>query len=228
MNYPTGLLFDPTAARPARTEIRSLIPTPRLTGAREWAHGPIVDQAALHCRAGHPICDREHPYCVAAAWWQIISSPPFSVADPFDIVDLYHDAQRRDPFAGEDYAGTTLLAAARALHARGLIAGVRRLPTIDAMIGAVLTDGPIIAGTRWFQGMLSPRDGMLTIDGPDIGPHSYVVYSVDTQTETFGVVLSWGDAFGLAGTARIRFNVYEQLFAMAGEAWIATKGAASG
>lgn len=163
------------------------------------------------------------PHCVGFAWagW-LACEPLVQFLDPHGI---YEVAQHFDEWVGNDYDGTSVRAGAKVLRSLGFCAEFRWATTVDEMINAVLTHGPMVVGTRWYEGMSnpSPEAGLIRPVGILEGQHAYLVRGVDTIKQLFRVRNSWSRQWGKGGDAFVSFIDMETLLLEDGEACIATE-----
>lgn len=135
---------------------------------------------------------------------------------------LYKAAQERDQWAGTAYNGSSVRAVARCLKELGVITEYRWASNISDIINTVLTVGPMVVGTKWYEGMNSPNnEGRMRITGRDYGGHAYVINGVDTKKNMFRIKNSWGKAWGKQGYAFIDIDDFNKLFLRSGEACVA-------
>lgn len=201
--------------------------TPRATvPSRYWyAYGTYLDQTG--------------DTCVANAWTHFLAdSPTTHRLAVMDAVDagyrsaqsgetgfrgrLYDEAQQADEFSDTPPAGgTSVRAAAKVLQAEGRIASYHWAQTISDVVRAVLTVGPVVVGTNWYESMFDPVDGVLRVDPASgvAGGHAYVLNGCSTTKRTLRLKNSWSKAWGRAGHATIGWDDFAGLL-VDGEACI--------
>lgn len=131
---------------------------------------------------------------------------------------LYKEAQRLDPWEGEDYEGTSVLAGIKAAQKRGHVGQYRWCFTLDDYIDALCFEGPVVVGTWWKDSMWSPdSSGYLKTSGRNIGGHCYLLRGVDMKRKAFKVTNSWGRDWGQKGDAWIKFEDWERDLMPGGE-----------
>jgi hypothetical protein len=89
---------------------------------------------------------------------------------------IYHEAQKRDEWAGESYEGTSINAVCKVLKALGLITGWAWCNTWDAYLSA-LRKGPILRGWDWYESMeRTDAQGFINnVSGANLGGHATLV-----------------------------------------------------
>lgn len=139
-------------------------------------------------------------------------------------LELYQAAQEVDDFPGHDYAGTTVRAGAKILQERGLISNYWWAWDVDTIVNALLTVGPVVVGTRWYQSMYQPdKQGVLKVEGQPIGGHAYLLNGVSKTSRRVRLKNSWGIEWGQKGMAWLSFDDLGRLLAENGEACLAAE-----
>lgn len=173
---------------------------------RYWGAGWRGDQGATS-------------HCVAYSllhWLETMGRP--GDPDRWDPEWVYREAQKVDQWEGEAYEGTSVRAGAKILQRERLISSYRWAWDIGTISTAILTTGPVVAGTAWHDGMFTPdRDGFIRPTGGVAGGHAYLLSGVNTTERFFRLDNSWGD-WGVRGRARIGFDDFARLLADGGEA----------
>jgi hypothetical protein len=129
-------------------------------------------------------------------------------------VQLYSDATKVDPWPGEyppDDTGSSGLAIAKVLKARGWIKEYRHTFTFDDMLAALM-EGPVLLGINWYNNFFYPDNGVITFGDNDYvaGGHEIVVDELDMENGRVGFSNSWGD-WGDNGRGYIPFDVLHRL-----------------
>lgn len=165
------------------------------------------------------------PHCVGYAWAHWLEDGPVTQLGTPPILhpsnEIYHAAQRIDEWPGEAYDGTSVRAGAKVLMAAGLIDSYNWAWDLDTMVHALLTAGPVVVGTNWYEEMFYPKNGVIKIGGAAVGGHAYVVNGVNTKTKTCRIKNSWGREWGNKGHVNISFANMERLIAEYGEVCLA-------
>lgn len=164
--------------------------------------------------------------CVAYAWshWLVdgpVLHSPMPVLDPDQ---LYHEAQQNDEWDGENYDGTSVRAGAKVLQNHGLISSYHWAFTLDEIINTVLTLGPVVMGTDWYDSMFGVDSrGIITVSGGIAGGHAWEINGVSLETNLFRAKQSWGQDWGIKGHFYIHFSEFEKLLNNMAEACIAVE-----
>src|SRR5690606_274936 len=94
------------------------------------------------------------PHCVGFSWAHWLEDGPVTHKGNAPIVNpsiIYKEAQKVDEWPGEKYDGTSVRAGAKILHKQGLIESYYWAWDIDSLANAVLTLGPVVVGTNWYD-----------------------------------------------------------------------------
>ncbi len=175
--------------------------------------------------------------CEGNAWTGWLADAP--VTHP-DITAL------NDPITGEVYArdlyvdatgDTTLQQGAytrqllKALVNRGLIGAYHAAASVDEVITAILTLGPVCFGSNWYASMDYPKDEfnntyIYVDEASNIrGGHEYILDAIDLAPAEGPPYCrlhnSWGLDYGHSGTVRVTIDDLHKLFV--GDAFLATE-----
>jgi hypothetical protein len=157
--------------------------------------------------------------CVGFAWAHWLSASP--VSQWLDPAGLYELARYVDEWEGEDYEGTSIRAGAKVLQLLGFFREYHWASQLDLIVSALLERGPVVMGTHWYTGMLSPDpEGFIAPWGNVLGGHAYLLTAVDGHAKRVRVKNSWSRAWGDNGHAWLSFHDLEQLLSEDGEACI--------
>jgi hypothetical protein len=180
--------------------------------ARTWNAGGVLDQG-------------DTPQCVGYAGWGFLAGGPVVNKPSFTPTDLYHWAQEKDEWPGEDYEGSSTLGMMQALKEKGFVTEYRWGLSLDVLVAWVLSTGPFVTGTDWFSDMFEPEDGFIRVSGSNAGGHEWRIIGAnkgkkcpDGTKGAFRMVNSWGRSWGDSGRAWISFNDYEKLLSGGGDA----------
>jgi hypothetical protein len=109
---------------------------------------------------------------------------------------VYDEARRQDEWPGEDYEGSSVLGAAKALVVLGYIGEYSWAFDIDTYLAAVSHIGPVVNGTEWTNTMFEPHPSGLIIpsDARDVaGGHAYVTRSIYVNEDYKRYILGKGE-----------------------------------
>jgi len=144
--------------------------------------------------------------CVGCAWKHLLIAKPiqYRAMSP-DYKEIYKWCIAHDEFPQNDFDegmqfGTSVRAGAEYLVHRGFLTEYRWAQNIQDMIEWLYSNGPIVMGTLWFDGMFSPdASHVVTPTGPMVGGHAYLVRGHSKRTKQFRCVNSWGIGWGDGG-----------------------------
>lgn len=181
-----GLVVNP------RTEIRPV----------EWAsEAPVIDQG-------------DTGMCVGATFAQYLNvlrtrGGRNDWLGYDDALSFYAQATVVDPFPGvfpPDDTGTDAVSVCKVGQNLGLVSQYRHAFGLTPTLVA-LQSGPVMCGTVWRSGMNEPdADGVIHVDGDDLGGHEYTLVGVDPDAEQVIMLNSWSDGWGRNGRARISYD----------------------
>lgn len=163
--------------------------------------------------------------CVGFAWAHELAAYPVpvnTITNEF-ARQLYHEAKLVDPWPGEDYEGTSVLAGAKVVKAKGYISEYRWAFGLDDLALAVSHLGPAVIGVNWYEGMNSVWDCKRLHPFYPFTPkggHAILVTGVNVTNRYFTLRNSWGRNWGYDGACRVGFNLMETLLMDDGEACI--------
>ncbi|MEV6014767.1 hypothetical protein [Streptomyces sp. NPDC051997] len=137
-------------------------------------------------------------------------------------VRVYALATQLDEFDGAyppDDTGSSGLGAAKALVKLGLAAKYTHAFSMTALKSA-LQSGPVMVGTVWLNSMFTPTTvGTITVDrDSDVaGGHEYVISAYDAASDQFRIDNSWGEGWGVRGSAWIEAADLQWLLSQQGD-----------
>lgn len=193
---------------PIRTEVSPIKPRNKL-----WVPGPILDQGS-------------EGQCIGFGWAAEALATPVRVdinkikvntpREPNAFASfIYNTAKTLDETPGEDYEGTSVLAGAKAMQSLNLLIEYRWAFSIDDIVLALMTTGPVVLGLDWTESMYEAPQGILVPTGRTVGGHCILAIGYQTASSSLqgepGIILqnSWGESWGNKGTAIITpFNLY--------------------
>jgi hypothetical protein len=167
--------------------------------------------------------------CVGFGWGHELVARPVVVpgVDREFCRWIYRTAKKYDPWAGESYEGTSVLAGAKVIQSRppkmaegrGLMSEYRWIfGDMDELVRTLGYFGPVVAGTWWTEGMFDPApDGLIRPTGAKAGGHCYLLTGVNLRTDRFRLVNSWGTSWGANGHAWISIEDFHRLVLDEGE-----------
>ncbi len=184
--------------------IRTLL-GPKPPRSYTWSCGTWLDQGSEGACVGH-------------AWaHEAAARPVVRPADSALAFGLYRRAQQLDPWPGEDYSGTSVLAGAKAAREKGLLTEFRWAFGLDDLLSAVSRHGPVVLGVNWYEGMFDTTNGFLSVSGRLAGGHAILATGVRLRDESVLLHNSWGQGWGVNGKARIRFADLQTLLSQDGD-----------
>jgi hypothetical protein len=210
--------FDPRLDRVPEFDVQSLdYPVTATIETKKqrsytWKGGPVTDQG----REGA---------CVGHGWTgELTAKPvPIHVPDPAGYAfGLYKRAQQIDEWPGEAYSGTSVLAGAKELAARGLLKQYSWAFGLNDLILGIGYRGPAVLGIPWYESMYVAKDGKVTVSGRQVGGHCILARGVSVRRRQVLLRNSWGVGWGNGGDAVISFDDLDRLLHEGGEACIPT------
>ncbi len=189
-----------------------------------WALGiPVLDQGSEGSCVGHGVTHE-------------LTAKPVVVKnlDHIYAVDLYHEAQRIDPWDGGSYEGatpfyegTSVLAGIKVAQQRGHYSEYRWAFGLDDLVMGIGYAGPAVLGLPWYEGMFRPNStGHIVPTGSVVGGHCVACLGVSVSRREFLIPNSWGTdwsnitwgATQRSGYCKITFEVMDRLLKESGEA----------
>lgn len=187
--------------------------------------------------------------CVGFAWSHELSARPavYQVGADFALA-VYKRAQKLDPWPGEAYSGTSVLAGIKAVmeivneRDLPLYGGYRWAFGIEDVVRTVGYRGPVVLGIDWHYSMYTPdQNYFIAPVGKKVGGHAIMangvkvvgkqpdnVYgvgrwdNVDLDKSYVRLHNSWGTSYGNGGDAFITLRNLDTLLQAGGEACIPT------
>jgi hypothetical protein len=169
--------------------------------------------------------------CVGHGWRNFLRCAPIrtSTAHPSPF-DIYRGAVLLDPWRDNDDeaklkdgssdmdSGTTVRAGAKAVANLGRLTKYAWAFSLQPTIEWVLTQGPVVLGTNWYQDMFEPdAKGLVHVSGANAGGHCYLLRGVDTTKALALCTNSWGTTWGRKGNFYLSFKDLEKLILNNGE-----------
>lgn len=184
-----------------------------------WRPGAILDQGREGACVGYGWTAEALSSPVRADLRKIRNSPPRD-ATVFART-VYTIARTLDPWPGENYEGTSVLAGAKVMQQYGLIRTYRWAFGLQDTIDSILTIGPAVLGINWYDGMYYTRGDRLEVSGRLVGGHCLLALGYDPKQ---GIRLqnSWGTGWGDNGLAWISEADLDKLLHEDGESCVPT------
>ena len=182
--------------------------------------------------------------CVGFAWSHELSARPRIIRrDANFALDIYRRARQLDPWPGEDYDGTSVLAGIKAVREYANSEGLPYYDTyrwafgIEDVLRVLTYAGPMVLGIDWYYSMYTPDENhYITPTGNKVGGHAILAKhqrivklnpdlpatfnNVDKDRSHVRLHNSWGRGYGLNGDAFITVRNLEKLLMDGGEACI--------
>jgi hypothetical protein len=171
--------------------------------------------------------------CVGHGTRNFLRCAPIQTSAPLpSACDLYRKAVLLDPWSENDHeatlpdldpgmeSGTTVRAGAKALAAFGRLTRYAWAFDLQTTVEWVLTHGPVILGTMWYDSMFKPDSkGKVTISpgAQAEGGHCYLLRGVNRQTRMARFINSWGNNWADHGDFFMSFSDLERLISEDGE-----------
>jgi hypothetical protein len=138
-------------------------------------------------------------------------------------VHVYELATQLDGIKGTyppDDTGSSGIGAAKALKKLGLAVSYTHAFSLDALKSALQT-GPVMVGTVWLESMFDPdpTTGFVKVDRKSqvAGGHEYVLSAYDATRQAFRIDNSWGDSWGVRGSAWFQESDVQWLLSQQGD-----------
>ena len=155
----------------------------------------------------------------AAARPKVINNITYTTA-----FDVYHRAQELDAWAGEDYEGSSVIAAMKAGVEHGWYDEYRWAFGESDLAWAVGHCGPAVLGIPWYTDMLETDSaGFVSPTGHVAGGHAILCNGYSYTKRVYRLHNSWGPDWGINGHAFIKAADLDKLLNERGEACIPTK-----
>lgn len=196
---------------------------------RQYPIGAVVGARPLRSYTwnGAPHLDQgTEGACVGFGWAHELAARPVKQGrvTAATAKSIYREAQKIDPWPGEDYDGTSVLAGAKIVQGRKAIGEYRWAFGMQDTLLAVGYAGPVVLGAWWFAGMAEPdAAGFISPVGSILGGHCVMVKAVSIPLRRVTIHNSWGPRWGVGGDAYMTFEHFEQLLAHDAEVCVPMK-----
>lgn len=209
--------------KPDPRDLKYLVKPPRLAAllakeitVKHWMVGKVLDQGNT-------------PQCVAYSGKQFLATGPVKNAlekAGFTPEQLYRQCQDVDEWPGSSYDGTSVRALFQVLQRIGFVSEYNWAFSNDVVASWVLTQGPMVVGTDWLEGMQQTDEkGFIRATGAPVGGHAWLIKGTDTRKVcpdgsigAHRMVNSWGPGWGERGYAWISYADFAKLLDRWGEA----------
>jgi hypothetical protein len=187
-----------------------------------WDEGIVLDQGSEGA-------------CVGFGWMaEFLATPEAPNPQPLRTIaqryanNVYQTAKKVDEFPGENYEGTSVLAGAKVMKARGFMKSYRWAFNMDAIRAAIIQEGPVVIGIPWRDGMYqTDANGVVKVTGKLVGGHCLTLTGYDPAmkigSRTYEVYRwrnSWGTSYGAEGSGYIKATDLAKLLKGVGEACV--------
>lgn len=203
-------------------DIRSVLRTGVKPVLKMWDEGIVLDQGSEGA-------------CVGFGWMgEFLAQPAAPEPQPGKFAtqkyanDVYQTAKTIDEYPGENYEGTSVLAGAKVMRARGFIKSYRWAFSIEDVRDAIIQEGPVVIGIPWKEGMYETGPGgLVKVSGKSVGGHCLVLTGYDPamkigarKYEVYRWRNSWGPDYGVNGSGYIKATDLAKLLKNVGEACV--------
>lgn len=176
-----------------------------------WVPGAVLDQG-------------QTAECVAYAFEGFLMCSPTRTTHAESPQAIYDAAQAIDEWAGSPHDGTSVRAGAKVLQSEGHIGEYVFDTDITVVEQWLLTKGPVVFGTNWYEESFSPGpDGFIHLGGSVAGGHAYLVDGYSDRHQAFRCRNSWGPSWGVHGSFWISLADAMRLLSEDGEACAAVE-----
>lgn len=198
--YPVRALLEQIGAEPITQKV--------------WSPGPVTDQGREGACVGHG-CTLEATSSPSRLRVGTGYTKPHYKQTPDSFAfAVYKRAQKIDPWAGEEYSGTAVLAGVKILQSLGIVSEYRWAFSMQDIRDTLLYHGPVILGVNWYESMYSTRSsGLVEVSGSLVGGHCITLTGYDDSRRLLGESNtyemykwqnSWGSEYGRNGYGWIR------------------------
>lgn len=142
---------------------------------------------------------------------------------------LYKDAQQLDPWPGDQYSGTSVLAGAQAAQQAGYISSYYWCFGIEDVERVVRSHSGVVVGIPWYDSMYRPLpNGLIRPEGELVGGHAIFIRGFhgnrklkgEGRQAVFTLRNSWGPRWGLKGDCYLSYEDLARLLSDNGEACV--------
>ncbi len=192
-------------------------PRDRAFAMRAFVTVPDVLPTSRYCHVPprlFPLDQGGDPHCVGYASRGLLYAGPIVNRGGPDARTIYTEAQKRDEWEGEAYAGTSARGAMKYLQEQGLIESYVWAWSAETIrLWHLTTNRPTLLGYNWYSSFNAPtRDGFISI-GPNAhiqGGHETLSIGWDDRRGAARCMNSWG-GWGQRGRFWIAGETLERL-----------------
>lgn len=169
----------------------------------------------------------------------LVARPQVHYTNYNDAFWIYKQAQTLDPWPGEDYSGTSVLAGAKVLQRDHFYLSYTWALNAEEVAKGIAYFGPCVLGVNWYAGMFTPdQDNFIRPTGKVAGGHAILAHAVkivykpntwirwwqrswrDVDFDRSYVTLhnSWGKGWAVNGAAKLSLTDLDRLMVEGGEA----------
>jgi len=139
-------------------------------------------------------------------------------------MEVYNRAKELDYWPGENYEGSSVLAAMKAGVERGWYSGYYWAFGEEDLSYAIGHEGPAVLGINWYEDMFYPdNQGVITIGGKVAGGHAILCNGYNERLQMYRLHNSWGPNWGINGECFISVKDMYRLLDEKGEACCPSK-----
>lgn len=141
-----------------------------------------------------------------------------------DAKRIYHRARQLDEWPGEDYDGSSVLAACKAAVEYGYLKQYIWAFTLEEFLLGLSYKGPAVTGCNWHEDMYAPNDaGYISPTGNIVGGHAILIrgqklipggdgpFGIDMDNSYIVFWNSWGQGWGDKGTGKMTMRNWDAL-----------------
>ena len=128
--------------------------------------------------------------CVGYSGSHLLANGPNTQSDIIitnETADLcYREAQKRDPWPGESYEGSSVSGFAAYAKERGWVGDYFWAYDIQTTVNMVLERGPVLVGTTWYNSMFRTLPNGVIVLNPSsgvAGGHAYLINGVSLKAD---------------------------------------------
>lgn len=196
--------------RSRKFPIRALIADNIVPRSYTWSCNFWLDQGQTPACTGFSVAHE------AAARPVIVPNMTNKIAQ-----EVYRRAQQLDEWEGEDYEGSSVIAAIKAGKERGWYKEYRWAFSEEDLFISVGHHGPAVLGINWYEGMGNTgADGFVQVSGEVLGGHAILCNGVNVKKNRYHLHNSWGISWGINGGCFVTRADMKRLLREEGEACI--------